>query len=270
MAQGQLNLNSANDLFKVNVELDNYVTFQNTLVSGAWATAELTIMVSNDGVNFIATSQDIITAVGITSPVNVSQYKWAALKVTTGEGAAGIVAVATHESQFYPVDPFRTPIYQYLDLVGDGSGQTNATDNYAGAVEEFKIVPAATETFVIHRMIISLSDTKTLAADQYGKNITLANGIEVKVIDSAGDLFDLTNGVPITTNAEWGHLCYDVNVLNFGTNPANEHLVVRWTFDKSGQPLYLRGSKGEYLAVQLHDDLSGLLTHNFLVQGYVA
>jgi len=166
---------------------------------------------------------------------------------------------------------FKTPIYQPLDTTGDGTGTTNANGDYSGGglgLTEFKIAPSAGQVFSIARMVVSLEDTKTLAANLYGKDITLANGIEVQVRNAAGALYDLTSGDPVITNADWGHFCYDVQVLNFGTNPSTEHLVVRWTFAKSGQSLILDGNAGEYLAVLLNDDLTGLISHMFEVQGF--
>lgn len=161
------------------------------------------------------------------------------------------------------------PIFRYLDTVGDGSGTKEAIGNYSDAgdgVTEFKITPAAGEIFEINRMIISLSDVGSLDSDSYGNGITLTNGISVVLGNDTGVLYTLTNGDPIKTNSNWGHLCYDVNVLEFGQG--NEHLVVRWTFTKGyGGPFTLDGDHGDYLAVILNDSFVGLTEHRFHVQG---
>ena len=45
-------------------------------------------------------------------------------------------------------------------------------------------------------------------------------------------------------------------------------IVVRWTFAKSGAPIRLDGAKNARLEVLLNDDLTGLVDHHFVVQGY--
>lgn len=160
----------------------------------------------------------------------------------------------------------RIPVFRYMDTVGDGTGTKSATGIYATPTE-FKVVPAAGEVFELHRMIISLSDTAgSLDSGSYGNGIVLTNGIKVEIRNASGTIFALTNDRPVITNAEWGHLCYDVNVLNFGTG--DEHLVVRWTFTKGyGGPFIVDGDKGEYFAVILEDNFSGLTEHLFHIQG---
>lgn len=157
-------------------------------------------------------------------------------------------------------------ISQFLDLVGDGSGVNNAVGTY-GSPTDFKITPASDEIYVISRLIVSLEDTVGMDADAYGNGITLTNGIAVAVKDGSGVVDALTDPTHlIKTNGAWAHYCYDTELLEWGSG--NEHLVVRWTFSKSGKPLVLRGHRGEFLAVTLNDTFTGLVGHHFLVQGY--
>jgi hypothetical protein len=60
-------------------------------------------------------------------------------------------------------------------------------------------------------------------------------------------------------------LCYDASVKNWGAG--NEMLLVRWTFAKAGQD-GINVSDGESLSVFMSDDLSGLLRHSFMFQGF--
>lgn len=159
-------------------------------------------------------------------------------------------------------------IYQCLDTNGDGTGTTAATGDYSLAAEEFYITPGAAKAYSIARMIISLGDTATMQAQEYGNlGAALTNGITVKVDDGAGtELKDLTGGLAVQTNADWGRLCYDVDIKNWGAG--NELLVARWTFERSGKPLLLEPN--HRLVVNLNDSFTGLLSHTFFVQGFRA
>lgn len=160
-------------------------------------------------------------------------------------------------------------ISRYLDTAGDGSGSKNANGDYSvsGLGETiFYIAPESTQVFEVARLIVSVYDTATMQAQEYGNlGGALGNGITVRVSDSSGVVNDLTDGVPITINAEWAALCYDADLKSWGSG--NELLGVRWTFAKSGEPVRLAGKLGEKLEVVLNDDLTGLISHRFMAQG---
>ena len=160
-------------------------------------------------------------------------------------------------------------IAQYLDTNGDGTGAKNAIGNYSDATG------SGVENFFyeskgychIHRMIVAIEDNTNMWASRYGGGPTLTNGILVKVIDADGltEIKDLTNFVPIKTNARWGALCYDVDLKTWGTG--NELLLARWSFDRAGSPIRLE--PGMSLRVILNDDFSILNDHRFMVQGEI-
>lgn len=162
--------------------------------------------------------------------------------------------------------PFAKPIYRFLHDEANSS-LINANGNYLAAEKEFIIAPAAGEVFYLERMLISLSDTTNMSADTYGNSITITNPIQVQVRQGADTvLYSLTNTIGVSANADWGHFCYDVTLLDFGVG--NQHLTARWTFSKAGQPLVLDGNQGMRLSVVMQDNLTGLLHHYFQVQGY--
>ena len=78
---------------------------------------------------------------------------------------------------------------------------------------------------------------------------------------------DITAGVPVVSNAEWGALCYDAELKSWGAG--NELLVVRFTFKKGGAVVRLVADRPtpDRLVVTVNDNLSGLLTHRFMVHG---
>ena len=154
-------------------------------------------------------------------------------------------------------------ISQYLS---NGS-TTNANGDYSGAGDD-EFFYQATEPTSIERMIISLEDTTGMQANEYGDTgSALGEGILVYHKAVEGNVVvDLTGGVPITTNSNWGALCFDVDVKSWGTTPTNELLLVRWTFSRSGVPLILE--VGERISVLVRDSLVGLVSHRFLIQGF--
>lgn len=157
-------------------------------------------------------------------------------------------------------------IFRYLDINGDGSGNENANGNYSVTPETFYIQPPEGEIYEIHRLVISIEDTNNFQAEEYGDlGSALTNGIQVRLQDDSGTISDYTNGSKVKTNAQWGGLCYDVDVKSWGAG--NELLVARITFVKAGQPILLRGDHNERLEIVLSDNLSGLISHQFMAQG---
>jgi hypothetical protein len=120
---------------------------------------------------------------------------------------------------------------------------------------------------VISRLLVQIVDTGAMSADKYGSANALSTGIEIRVNSKRGILIDLTDGVLIKKNGDWGRLSYDVNITSFAAG--NQFLHCRWTFAKSGQPITLDGSRLERLEVIMPpEDLDVLLDHYFTVQGY--
>ncbi len=167
----------------------------------------------------------------------------------------------------------KQPIFsRYLDVAGDGSGNSVANGDYSSAPEEFFCQPAAGSVILVNRMIISIADAVgSFDAGNYGALAALTNGVQVKVLDDDDNvLMDLTDAVPIKTNAQWGQLCFDVDLKDWGTIGTGDGLLlVRWTFSKAGNPIRLVGDNGHRLAVILNDDLQGLTSQLFLIQGVI-
>ncbi len=160
-----------------------------------------------------------------------------------------------------------TAFFRYLDTVGDGSGVKNTNLDHSSVQGIYRIAPPAASVFRVTRMIISLEDATGFSTAEYGNlGIALANGIGVRIHDGTSTVLDLMDGIPVKTNGAWGRLCYDVNLSTFGTG--NEMLLVRWTFDKSGMPLRLDGDQTQELQVTIDDNLTGLISQYFQVQGY--
>ena len=172
------------------------------------------------------------------------------------------------ESQLYasgkPVHPDRL----HFDYMTNGVTK-DAVGDYTSAVERFKITcETGSQKLHLHRMIIYLEDVGAFKSAKYGVDLDLSSGVHVRVHAADDSIHaDLTASDPIITNAQWGALCYDVTLDTFGTGN-NGSLAVRWTLANAGVPVTL--TSGEYLAVDLNDDFTGLEKQTFMVQGYYA
>lgn len=156
---------------------------------------------------------------------------------------------------------------RYLDTNGDGTGTKNANGNYSGGATSFYIQPPASTIYRISRLLVFVQDTNGFTPVEYGNTgSALSNGITVRVHNGTSTVADLTDGVPVQHNGDWARLCYDAQVLSWGTT--DEMLSARLTFTKAGQFLRLDGDDTEKLEVILNDDFTGLTEHYFLVQGY--
>lgn len=169
--------------------------------------------------------------------------------------------------------PVPTPIYRYLDTVGDGSGTKNAIGNYSATEEIFFIQPPGNQVFRIVRMIVLIGGKASqVKTDNYGSLAALSTGVVVRT-NGDGGILDLTDGVPVKTNAAWGGLCYDSEIYS-STSNTDTYNRVRWTFERAGYPVRLDGSLNQRLEVVLNDDFTApasdaLTSHYFMVQGYI-
>ena len=162
-----------------------------------------------------------------------------------------------------PIRPER----MQLKYLSNGS-TTNAIGNY-GTLEQFKITCIqSSQQLHIRRMLVYYEDVGQFVTNKYGYDLVLANGINIVVRNADDSLVtELNDGIPIQTNSQWSALCYDTRPDDYGAGP-NGTLAVRWTFGESGKNVSL--SPGQYLAAELQDDFTGLLSHTFMVQGHYA
>lgn len=174
----------------------------------------------------------------------------------------------TFYSPAYRPGPIHEPIFQFLDTNGDGTGDSDVIGDYESTADIFYIgPPPPNEFWHIERMVIQVTDVGAFDAGKYGNNLELVNGLTVRKQDDAGTVDDLTGGKPIITNAGWGGVCYDVADVSFGQG--DNYLGVRWTFAKSGWPLWLDGDgNNERLELVANDDFTDLTGQTFMVQGW--
>jgi hypothetical protein len=162
------------------------------------------------------------------------------------------------------------PIMRFLDTNGDGTGTKNANGNYAGAEEEFLIAPPSGTTFRLYRLHWHISDAAINNTNQYGGTAAITNGCRIVVRESVGSttLFDLTDGIPIQQNIHLARLG-QIMLRETGFTGGEDFLKVVIPLDGTETSIRLDGTAGEYLAVTVNDDLTGLTGHYFFVYGYV-
>lgn len=162
----------------------------------------------------------------------------------------------------------KTLLSRFLDDAGDGTGAMVANGDYSSAEEIFFIQPPAATRFRIARLMVEIEDIGSVTGGKYGALSALTNGIQVRTQNDSGTLVDLTNSLPVKTNANWGRFSYDVFNTNFGGG-ANDYVQARWSFIRFGQHIRLDGDANDRLEIVLNDDLSGLVSHTFMAQGFI-
>jgi hypothetical protein len=117
-------------------------------------------------------------------------------------------------------------------------------------------------------MLVVIRDAGAFSAEKYGVLATLTNGVQVGMLDnSTGAMVQTFTPAAIKENASWGQYCYDVELKEWGAG--DKFLLARWTFEKAGVAVKLYPG-GNAFGVIVNDDLTGLVSHYFTVQGHAA
>ena len=163
------------------------------------------------------------------------------------------------------------PLYQFLDSTGVGVGTFDMA--VAGTLNSpvvYKIQPQPGQIMLIHRLIVHMEDNGTFQVGGYGSISAnpLTNGILLEKRRTLDDsvMEDFTAGHLIKSNGDWSSLSHDLTYHSFGGGSTNKFISVRFTFARAGQPLRL--TPNTYLAISIRDDLSTLVDHTAMAQGY--
>jgi len=158
-------------------------------------------------------------------------------------------------------------ISEFMYLSTDRTSHSIKPAN-ANTVSYIWAPPGTGSVVEITRMMGFIEDNANFSAEGYGGLGALTNGLTLGVFDSAGvEKYQLIDShLPVKSNAHWGAYCYDVSYEAFGAG--NNMLTWRWTFAKSGKPVYLSQKRGDYLKLTVADTLSGLVEHLLLLQGH--
>lgn len=178
----------------------------------------------------------------------------------------GTYAPVIHDQDRYWASPV-DHIYQSVDTVGNGTGTTEQ----ATAAAIYKYVPPAGYIAVIERMNIYIEDNGKFRGDYYGATGALTNGIVVSINNANGDALKILTPQPVKSIGLWGLVAgVDVIVTDFVSG--NDFFLIRWTFGRSGRPIYLDADLGHYLKINIQDNLgaggAALVSHRMHLQGW--
>ena len=148
------------------------------------------------------------------------------------------------------------------------NGSTSLNTNGAGSAVTFSyIVPSSRSAHITRCNILLMCPNQRPSL--FGGRASLETGIKLITIDtSVGttpgvETFDFCDDETIKTNADFSLLA-GVNV-ELDSAPADDARYVRWTIEKAGHPLLLKGGEGISMVVQ--DDLSVMDDFRVLIQG---
>lgn len=171
------------------------------------------------------------------------------------------------------IDDDKQFLNRHLDTVGDGTGSHDA--NVDGSAESdlgpvlFRINAPADGTHVIHRLHVVLEDTGNFNTNTYGSIAQLTNGLRVGYFNTTTNAIvdDLTSTHPIKDNFGWSLHAYPATLNAWGGG--NQHLVAIWDFAEDGCSLHVTSQYPDRcFGVEVRDDLTNLVAHEFVVYGY--
>ncbi len=188
------------------------------------------------------------------------QIKWTDVNIPAASRNELISILGQYYFSSYRVDNTR-----FLDTVGDGTGDKQFTGNYSSSLTKALIKPNNNGILYVNRLIVFIADSGSVDAGYYGNSITLSNGIEIKYEKQDGTLIkDITDGMPIKTNADYARYGFQVSDISFGSGLNYIHAVL--TFEKNGTALAI--GNDEQLAIYLNDDFRALRQHTFRAGAY--
>lgn len=145
-------------------------------------------------------------------------------------------------------------------LVFNLNTDTSGAEVYASAG------PRNNETWYVTRLIGIIEDTKINAGDYGAIGSGLTNGIDLIIRRGGTQTHSFMEGHRVKTSAGWAHFCHDASRHAWGAG--NEFVTFRWTFAKEDMlPIILDGVHRDSMGVLLNDDMSGLITHAYIIQG---
>lgn len=153
-------------------------------------------------------------------------------------------------------------------LVEEGNeSNIEATGDYSSVAKSFVYEVPVGFRLEVHRLLIHIEDSGGMRAEHYGTlGEALTNGIIVESLTSDDVLdVDMTDGHPIKTNANWSAVCGPDHVALFEWGAGDELLGAVWHFSDSGRPFVVPAT--EHFTVRVQDDLTGLVSHQFMIQG---
>lgn len=166
---------------------------------------------------------------------------------------------------------YRPELVQHLSLNGLGTGTYDfGGADYEGIPTPAFIQPRQGEIFWLERCIPFIQDGGTWAAEKFGSitalDAGLGSALRFRLVDVDSNVHYLDGGVGVANNAEWGSLCFDVDLKSWGSG--DSFLPSRWTHTKDhGAPIQLDGDRGERLEMVMASSFNGITSFRVLFKG---
>lgn len=150
----------------------------------------------------------------------------------------------------------------FFGFFEESGGSEEMAVNGSVTPETFQVV-APNDGIEAVRINFLIADANIRIYDFFGGIAALTNGITIKAMDGATELFDFIAGRTIKRNAHFTWLAgVDTPVLDA---VGDDVLPVRWTIEKSGESFRLQG--GQSIDITISDDLTGLTSFTAMLQG---
>jgi hypothetical protein len=165
-------------------------------------------------------------------------------------------------------DVGKSNLYQFLSLDSSGVSNSMNVDGTTPVLYKYQAPPG--KKVWLTRLIIHIADNAAFSGEEYGGGAGLTNGIEIFTAAESTPTTPILQftPLPIKTNVDWGRYCYDI-AYQAWSNVNNRSMQGRWTFAKSGSIPVIDGDNLEFLGTYVRDDLSGLVDHTLMLQGYI-
>jgi len=152
--------------------------------------------------------------------------------------------------------------------LADNEGNHDA--NVDGSVEPvvFKLRPPTTGIYVVTELVVNIEASQSFRTNTYGSLPQLTNGLRIGYFDDETNAIveDITAEHPIRKNVDWAMYAFPVELNSWGGG--NSHLTARWSLGDVGTKMIVQAGSNLAIGVEIRDDLSSLVTHEFVVHGY--
>ena len=150
----------------------------------------------------------------------------------------------------------------FIEMLQDGGSDEMAVDGSSTPVDFEYTVPASQEV-LLSRAAVFIQDAGP-SPTEFGGIAALTNGLLIQVRDGADQLVKQF-GEPIQDNTDFVLLAGTDVVYELTTGV--DSVSVRWTFSRTSGGDLLQLREGETFRVRVQDDLTGLTSMRWALQG---
>ncbi len=144
----------------------------------------------------------------------------------------------------------------------DGDGTHEMAADYSVTPGTYYLAAGPEDTIEVTRIMLYAQGDGALAATTFATEAALDPGLAPTIRRADNTTKDLTDGVPITTNASIAQHCYDSVPKQWGAGDNGQ--AGRWTFEHAVPEMLYPGDRIE---VVLSEDLSEFTTFTIKVEG---